>query len=81
MSLEEVFYILAIICMSLYIVSFILLIILFFYAKNKLSQVFYLLEKKITLVKETIANPKQIARKLGGKLVAKAIHKVGKILD
>lgn len=65
MSLENTFYIVGIIAMSLYTLLLIAIVILLFYIKNKISEVYEKVESRLDAAKSVFTHPAQTAVMLG----------------
>lgn len=76
MSLQDIFYIVGIITMTLLTVLFLTLIIVMFYIKSKIGELVYIVEKQISDARNLISQPQKIAYSVGGAIVDTALKKV-----
>lgn len=65
MALQNTFYVVGIIAMTLYTLLLIAIVILLFYIKNKLSEVFEKIERQFDLAKNIVTHPQEAAVVLG----------------
>jgi len=79
MSLQDIFYIVGIITMSLYVLLLFTLVIILFYIKRKLTDIITIIENKMEIIKDIISHPKETAAVVGGVLANKAIHEASKL--
>jgi uncharacterized membrane protein len=79
-TLQVTFYIMGIIFMSIQIVLFIIVIILLFYIKAKVTEVTKMVEERIEEVKNIIRHPGEIAATVGTAVATTAINKVSDIM-
>ena len=80
MNLQDAFYIIGIICMSLYTLFLIVMVILLFYIKKKINDLTDIVEKKIEIAKEITNHPKRVAASIGAAVATKALSKTADII-
>ena len=79
MDLQNTFYILGIVCMSLFIVLLLVIIGMLLYIQRKISLLSELVQLKVDAVKEAITNPGEIALTVGTAVAGKALNQVSKL--
>lgn len=72
MTLQTIFYIIGILCMSLYTVLLIAVVILLFYIKKKMTDFSKMVEEKVSEVKTIMHSPRDMAATVGATLADKA---------
>ena len=80
MMLQNTFYIIGIICMTLYTLLLIAIVVLLFYIKKKISDVSKNVEEKIREVKEIVSHPKEVAASVGAAVADTALHQAAKMM-
>jgi len=80
MDLQNTFYIIGIICMTLYTLLLIAIVVLLFYIKNKITEFYTILEEKIETVKEVIYHPKRAAATVGTAVADVALNQAEKLI-
>lgn len=68
MSLQDIFYIVGIIFMTILIILMAGIIVLLFYIKSKITELTAHIERKITETKEAVLKPQKIAGTIGAAL-------------
>ena len=80
MSLQDIFYIVGIITLSLSVILFMVLIGVLLYIKKKVSDTYQIIEKNIIAAKDTIIQPSKIVSVLGQKIAQRLLNKFTKFL-
>ena len=80
MSLQDTFYIIGIICMTLYTLLLIVIVVLLFYIKKKITDMYKIVEEKIETAKEIITHPKRAAVVVGATVADVALSKAEKFI-
>lgn len=78
MTLQNTYYILGIVTMSLNILLLIAIVVLLFYIKRKITDITQNIQDKLSLAKEVIKHPKATASVVGGAVEDVALKKAGK---
>lgn len=81
MSLQEIFYIVSIVTMSLFIIFFVALVVLVFFIRAKIDKLILVVEKRVEDIKQLVTNPARIAATVGEAVVDTAINQVEKMTD
>lgn len=80
MSLANTFYIVGIICMSLYTILLILIVILLFYMWRKFIEIQKKVEDRLDDLKNLVKHPREAASDLGAAAASSALDKFADIL-
>lgn len=80
MTLENTFYVLGIITMSLSLLLLIVIVVLLFYIKKKITDVTKNIEDKLRLVKDIATHPKETAVAVGEAVADVALSRAGKMI-
>ena len=80
MNLQDFFYVIAIITMSMHIIILIIVVVLLLSIKKKLSETAALVERKVKNVKNFVSDPSILANTVGRMLFGQVLTKVSKIL-
>jgi cell shape-determining protein MreC len=79
MDLQNTFYVVAIVFMTLFILLFIGVVVLMFVIQRKLSALYTSIDEKISSVKYAMDRPREIAASIGAAVADKAINSIGKM--
>ena len=80
MNLQDTFYIIGIICMSLYTLLLIVVVILMFYIKKKINDLTDTVQEQIDTAKEIADHPKRAAAEIGAAVATKVLSKTADII-
>lgn len=80
MSLQDIFYLIAIIFMGTIILFNIILIVLLVLVKQRIIALSQSLENTIGLMRDMVTHPAETAEAIGGALIGKAINKASRFL-
>jgi len=78
--LQDTFYIVGIICMTLYTLLLIAVVLLLIYIKNKISEFTENVQEKIETVKEITSHPKEVAASVGAAVADTALTKASQMV-
>lgn len=78
-TLQNVFYVVAIITMSLVTLLLAALIIVLFYIRAKLGEIVNVVEKRLDEAKDIITHPSKMAETVGEAIVDTAVNQVSKL--
>jgi len=81
MTLQNTFYVLGIVFMSLSILLLIAMVIATFYIKSKIAKIQEIIEEKLNLARHVANHPSDIAVDLGTVVASKAIKKAKSFLN
>ncbi len=79
MTLQNIFYVVGIVFMILYTLLLLAVVILLFYIKNKISQVYGNIEDKIHSVKKVVDQSESLAASMGAAFADTAVKQMQKI--
>jgi len=80
MNLQNVFYIVGIICMTLYILLLLVVIIFLFYIKKRITDFTEVVNKKLSLAKDVVKHPKEVAATVGAAVADASLTQAAKML-
>lgn len=80
MSLQNIFYLVGIICMTLCTLLLAVMVILLFYIKKKITEITKTTEVKINEIKEIITHPKQTVKNIGATIASTVLEQASKFL-
>jgi hypothetical protein len=80
MNIQNTFYILGIIYMTLYTLLLIAVVILLFYIKKRINDAVSDIKNKLEIAKDIISHPKEIAAEVGRAVTATALDKASEFL-
>jgi Sec-independent protein translocase protein TatA len=79
MALQTTFYIVGIICMTLYTLLLLAVVILLLYIKKKINELTDEVQSKIEVVREITSHPKEVAATVGAAVAQTAIEKASQL--
>lgn len=80
MSLQDIFYVVSIVYMTLFIVLMIGLVIVLFYIKRTIDQVCKTVNEKIAVISHITSEPKDFAASVGAAVAHSAMKRVKKMM-
>jgi len=81
MTLQNIFFVVGIICMTLYTLLLVAVVVLLFYIKKKISDLTENIQEKIDLAKEVITHPQNVAASVGAAVADTAISKAVEFIN
>lgn len=75
-GLQTTFYIIGIIYMTLQVLLFVIIVVLLFYIKNKVTNIVTIVEERIDMIRNIVKHPGDIATSVGTAVATTAIDKV-----
>ncbi len=81
MTLQNTFYVIGIICMTLYTLLLIAIVVLLFYIKAKITEVTKQVQAEFNQIKEIVSHPKEVAANVGAAMASTALHEASKLMQ
>lgn len=78
-NLQNIFYLVGIVTMSLMTILFFVLIVALFYIRAKIGEVVTVIEKRLKEVKSIVGNPQKMANTVGEAIIDTAVNQVSKM--